>query len=460
VAREGARARSGEPAVSPERDVASVVEEKDAYRAGFERFAVAHAASEPAWLRDRRTAAFARFVERGLPGPKDESWRHTPTAPLTRGRFEPADPGARPSAADLAMLPAGLDGPRAVFVNGRLSRELSSLERLPAGVSVRSLRDDASPFEPALGRVAFGQTDVFADLNTAFAEDAALVTIAPGAVVQEPILVAHVAVAGPASVAYARTLVVAGRGSESRVVSTFTGADGAAYLVNAVTEAVLDDGARVDHYKLQREGLDALHVATLAVRLGRDARFLDHAVSLGAALSRNDIDARFAGEGGECVLDGLFVLDGKRVADTHSRIEHAVPHCTSRQAYKGVLDGQARGVFGGLVVVRPGAQKTDAWQMNKNLLLSREALVHSTPQLEILADDVKCKHGSTTGQLDPVALFYLRSRGIGEAAARSLLTWAFVSDLLKTFAVAPVREAVERYLQSHLPGVADLEPAR
>ena len=265
---------------------------------------------------------------------------------------------------------------------------------------------------------------------------------------------------GSASVAYARTLVVAGRGSESRVVSTFTGADGPAYLVNAVTEAVLEDGARLDHYKLQRDGLDALHVATLAVRLGRDARFLDHAVTLGAALSRNDIDARFAGEGGECVLDGLFMLDGKRVADTHSRIEHAVPHCTSRQPYKGILDGQARGVFNGLVVVRPGAQKTDAWQMNKNLLLSREALVHSTPQLEILADDVKCKHGSTTGQLDPTALFYLRSRGIGEAAARSLLTWAFASDLLKTFAVAPVREAVERYLQTHLPGVAELEAAR
>ena len=460
MAREGARARSGEPAVSPERDVASVVEEKDAYRAGFERFAVAHAASEPAWLRDRRTAAFARFVERGLPGPKDEAWRHTPTAPLARARFEPADPGARPSAAALAMLPAGLDGPRAVFVNGRLSRELSVARAaarrrlgaqparrrvgLRAGARPRRLRPDRRLRRPQHGLCR----------GRGARHDRA------GAVVQEPILVAHVAAAGPASVAYARTLVVAGRGSESRVVSTFTGADGPAYLVNAVTEAVLDDGARVDHYKLQREGLDALHVATLAVRLGRDARFLDHAVSLGAALSRNDIDARFAGEGGECVLDGLFVLDGKRVADTHSRIEHAVPHCTSRQAYKGVLDGQARGVFDGLVVVRPGAQKTDAWQMNKNLLLSREALVHSTPQLEILADDVKCKHGSTTGQLDPTALFYLRSRGIGEAAARSLLTWAFASDLLKTFAVAPVREAVERYLQSHLPGVADLEAAR
>jgi len=448
--------------VSPEKDVAAVADEKDAYRAGFERFAAAHGGSEPAWLRERRTAAFARFVERGLPGPRDEAWRHTPTAPLSKARFEPADPAAPPPDEALARLP-GLDGPRAVFVNGRLSSELSTLDRLPAGVSVRSLRavlSDAAAVEPFFGRVADGGTGVFADLNTAFAEDAAVVTVAPGTVVAEPVHVAHLASGGGASVAYARTLVLAGRGSEARVVETYAGPDGAAYLVNAATEVVLEDGARVDRYKLQREGQDALHTGALAVRLARDARFLDHAVTLGAALSRNDIEARFTGEGGECVLDGLFVLDGRRVSDTHSRIDHAVPRCSSRQAYKGILDAQSRGVFNGLVVVRPGAQKTDAWQMNRNLLLSREALVHSTPQLEILADDVKCKHGSTTGQLDPTALFYLRSRGIGEAAARGLLTWAFASDLLKSFAVAPVRTAVERYLQSHLSGAPDLEAAR
>ncbi|MFN8091246.1 MAG: Fe-S cluster assembly protein SufD [Vicinamibacteria bacterium] len=449
--------------MSPDRDVA-VAEEREAYRSAFERFAAAHAASEPAWLRDRRTAAFARFVERGLPGPRDEAWRHTPTAPLSRAQFGPADPAARPADEALARLPEGLEAPRAVFVNGRLSREHSSLDRLPAGVTVRGLRDalaagDAA-LEALLGRAADGRTGVFADLNTAFAEDAAVVTVAPGAVVAEPVHVAHVAAHGSSTVAYARTLVVAGRGSKSRLVETFAGADGDAYLVNAATEVHLEDGARVDRYKLQREGADALHVATLAVRLSRDARFLDHSVSLGAALSRDDIDARFAGEGGECSLDGLFVLDGRRVGDTHSRVEHAAPRCASRQSYKGVLDGQSRGVFNGLVVVRPGAQKTDAWQMNKNLLLSREALVHSTPQLEILADDVKCKHGSTTGQLDPLALFYLRSRGIGEAEARSLLTWAFASDLLKSFAVPPVRAAVERHLQSRLAGAPGLEEAR
>jgi Fe-S cluster assembly protein SufD len=159
------------------------------------------------------------------------------------------------------------------------------------------------------------------------------------------------------------------------------------------------------------------------------------------------------------VLEGLFVVDGRRVADTHSRIDHARPHCSSRELYKGILDDQARGVFNGLVIVRPGAQKTDAWQMNRNLLLSSGALVHSTPQLQILADDVKCRHGSTTGQLDPAALFYLRSRGIGEAAARGLLTWAFASELLQKVRDAAVRHAVEARLQARLPGIAGLAEA-
>jgi Fe-S cluster assembly protein SufD len=266
--------------------------------------------------------------------------------------------------------------------------------------------------------------------------------------------------AGPSgTAAYSRTLLVAGRGSESRIVEVFASGAGRASLTNAVTEVVIEDGASVDRCKLQQEGSDALHVATLAVRLGRDARFYDHSLVLGAAFSRDDIDVRFEGEGGECVLNGLFVVDGRRVADTHSRIDHARPHCSSRELYKGILDGQARGVFNGLVIVRPGASKTDAWQMNRNLLLSSEALVHSTPQLQILADDVKCKHGSTTGQLDPAALFYLRSRGIGEAEARGLLTWAFASELLRTVRDEWVRAAVEKQLQQRLPGVAGLVEA-
>ena len=439
----------------------AVAEDKDALRSSFERFAAAHAASDPAWLRERRTVAFARYVEAGLPGPRDEAWRHTPSGPLTKTRFEPAAE-APPEPAVLALAPR-LDGPLAVVINGRLAPELSRLEGA-AGVEVSGLREllrrEPAVLEPLLGRVLAADASVFAHLNTAFAADGVVVRVAPGAVVPQPIHVVHLAAGGgPPAVSYTRTLLVAGRASESTLVETFAGADGRGYLVNAVSEVVVEDGAHVDHYKLQREGAAGLHVATLAMRLARDARLVDHSLALGAALARSDVDLRFEGEGGEALLEGLFVVDGRRVADTHLRVDHRAARCTSRQLYKGILDEQARGVFNGLVVVRPGAQKTDAAQTNRNLLLSREALVHSTPQLEILADDVKCRHGSTTGQLDDTALFYLRSRGIGEAAARSLLSWAFASDLLRSLRVRPVREAVERHLQAHLPGVATVEEA-
>jgi len=446
--------------------MAAVIEDKDALRSSFERFAQAHVASEPAWLRARRTAAFARFVEKGLPGPHDEAWRHTPLAPLVRTQFAPADPASSPAAADLARVPREVTrGAEIVFVNGRFAPELSRLGAgAGEGLHVTSLRaalqSDGASLEPLLDRALPRDGSVFSDLNQAFPDDGACVTLAPGAVVREPIHVVHVSVPGATpTAAYQRTLLLAGRGSEARVVETFAGPDAGAYLVNAVTELLLEDGARLDHCKLQREGERGLHLATLAVRLGRDARFSDRAISLGAGLARNEIEVLFDGAGGECVLDGLFLVDGRRVCDTHSRIDHAQPHCTSRQLYKGILDQQARGVFNGLVRVRPGAQKTDAAQTNRNLLLSRDAIVHSTPQLEILADDVKCKHGSTTGQLDATALFYLRSRGIGEAAARGLLTWAFASDLLRGVPVEALRQAAEAALQAQLRGVADVREA-
>lgn len=442
--------------------MSAVTEDRASYRASFERFAAAHA-DDPTWLRERRTAAMARFVEKGLPTARDDAWRHTPVAPIVKGRFEAADPGARVVDATLSHLP-DVGGPRAVLVNGRLSPELSRLGGAPPGVELRSLREALrlvpGRLEPWLGRIADGRTGVFADLNTAFAEDGAVLIVAPGTIAREPVHVVHVTVGAEAPVvAYSRVLVAAGRGSECTLVESFVSPGGGGSLSNAATEVVAEDNAFVDRCKLQREDEQALHVSTLAVRLGRDARFADHAVSLGAALSRNDLDVRFDAEGGECELLGLFALDKRRVADTHSTVDHARPHCSSRQLYRGIVDEQARGVFDGLVVVRAGAQKTDASQMNRNLLLSREALVHSTPRLEILADDVKCKHGSTTGQLDPAALFYLRSRGLSEAAARSLLTWAFASDLVRRLRVEPVRRAVERHLAAHLPAVAGLEEA-
>jgi Fe-S cluster assembly protein SufD len=442
--------------------VTAVAEAKDLYRQSFERFVEADR-SEPGWLRDLRTSAMGRFVERGLPGPRDEAWRHTPITPITRTHWEPAGPVDGISK-EVAAAGMGSAAVRVVLVNGRFSPELSTLDRANGTIEVHGLREllgsRSERLEPHLGRVLADRASVFADLNTAFAVDGAIVFLQPGAVLEEPVHVVHLTADGGAHpVAYSRVLMVAGEGSEGRVVETWSGPGGSVYLSNAVTEIVVGDGAALDHYKVQREGDGAFHVATLAARLGRDARFADHAFSFGAAISRNDIDVRFEAEGGECMLKGLFMVDGARLTDTHSRVDHARPHCSSRQLYKGIVDGSARGVFHGLVEVRPGAQKTDAEQMNRNLLLSREALVHSVPQLEILADDVKCRHGSTTGQLDPAALFYLRTRGIGEAEARSLLVYAFAADLVHELPVAALREVVERYLQAHLDGASLVKEA-
>jgi Fe-S cluster assembly protein SufD len=443
--------------------VTPVAEERDAYRQSFERFVEAFQ-SEPDWLHDRRTSAFGRFVENGLPGPRDEAWRHTPIAPITRTRWEPAAATDDVPKEVHAAAWVGSPGAQVVMVNGRFSRKLSTLDSGEESFEVHSLLEllGSGPerLEPFLGRVLADRASAFADLNTAFAADGVVVLLSPGTIFEEPIHVAHLVTgAGPHPVSYSRVLVVAGKGSEARVVETWSGPDGPVYLTNAVTEVVVDNNAFVDHYKLQREGEQAFHVGTLAAQLGRDARFADHSFSFGAAISRNDIDVRFEAEGGECVLNGLFMVDGARLTDTHTRVDHAHPHCSSRELYKGVLDESARGVFNGLVQVRPGAQKTDAEQMNRNLLLSPEALVHSVPQLEILADDVKCRHGSTTGQLDPAALFYLRSRGIGEAESRSLLTYAFARDLVHDLPVAPLRDAVEGHLQTHLQGAALVKEA-
>lgn len=446
-----------------------VAEDAGVYRTSFERFERDHAGA--AWLRPVRRAAIARFEERGFPTTRDEEWRYTNVAPIARTPFRPAGDGAASSvtAESLAPVSFGADGARAVFVNGRHARQLSSAgagQWLPGGVEILSLRDvlerEPERLESHLTRLTGAAASTFAWLNTAFLEDGAFVGLSPGTVVAEPIHIVFFSTGGAAgerTVSHPRTLIVAGLGSQATIVESYLGAEGQVYLTNAVTEIRVGDGAGIDHYKLQRESTAAFHVATLSVRQGRSSRFSDHSIALGGALVRNDIDALFAAEGSECVLNGLFVADGQQHTDTHTRIDHATPHCSSRELYKGIVDGRARGVFDGKIVVRAGAQKTDALQTNKNLLLSREALVHSKPAFEILADDVKCKHGSTTGQLDEGALFYLRSRGIGEEAARSLLTYAFASDVVGRIRVPALRAGLEAVLHDRLPNAPEEDVA-
>jgi Fe-S cluster assembly protein SufD len=441
-----------------------VAEDTELYRAEFGAFAAGRSA-EPAWLRRSREEAIARFQERGFPTTGEEEWRFTNVAPLARTAFRRAAPGeaAGVRAADVAALgfDHAFDGHEIVFVDGRLAPTLSSIG--PAGgLQICSLADvlsrEPERIEAHLGRI-LGDSPSFTDLNAAFLEDGACVFIPAGLVVEPPIHLVYLSsrVVGASTLSHPRTLVLAGRNSQARVVESYGGVAGAVYFTNAVTEIALEAGAVLDHYKIQRESEAAFHVGLMAVVQGRASRFTSHSFSLGGRLVRNDVRQLFAAEGGECVLDGLFVAAGEQHTDTHTVIDHAQPHCTSRELYKGILDGKARGVFVGRILVREGAGKTDAHQTNKNLLLSREALVDSVPQLEILASDVKCKHGSTTGQLDPAALFYLRSRGITEAAARSLLVCAFAGEVVGRVGVPALRRGLERHLRERLPGLRDRE---
>jgi len=378
-------------------------------------------ADEPTWLRERRGWAFSRFEELGFPTPHDEAWRYTGLQPITGTNWPPAE-----SAWEL-LRPA------------------------PAGVRVRPLAQTLAEAAPSFDRIAGQDAHAFAALNTALFQDATVVEILPGTLVREPVeLVLRRRGSGAPGVYSPRLLVLAGERSEARLVQTFAG-EGRGF-VNGVTEIAVGEGAIFEHTLLQRESRDTLHIHAVAARQARSSRFTSVQIALGAALARTDVAVALEDEGAECELYGLFVAGGSQHLDLHTAIDHAKPRCTSRELYKGILDGSARGVFHGTILVRKDAQKTDAVQTNKNLLLSRHALVNSTPALEILADDVKCRHGSTTGQLDANALFYLRSRGIGEEAARALLTWAFAADVAERIRVASVRAEVESALGLALGG--------
>lgn len=416
------------------------------------------ASGEPAWLSALRDRAFARFQELGFPGPADESWKHTNVAPIARIAWEPVahDPDAgRPLPVPEA---AGAPGIQLGFLNGRWSRALSAPAAhaaQAAGLDVLPLadviRDHPDRLQPHFGRHAGWENSAFTAWNTALSEDGAFVRVSREAAAAGPIHLLFLSEGtGAPTVAHPRNLIVVEKGAQATVVETYLGHGRT--LTNSVTEIALEDGASLDHAKVQREASDAFHVHSIAATLGRSTQFTSSSVAFGGSIARTDLGVLFTGEGGDCTLNGLFVGDGTALLDTHTTVDHATPHCTSRQLYKGILDGHSRGVFHGTVLVRKDAQKTDALQSNKNLLLSRDALVHSTPALEIFADDVKCKHGSTIGQLDAGALFYLRSRGIGEQEARALLTWAFASDVVGRFKPQVVREETELALATRLPG--------
>ena len=422
----------------------------EAYRA----FATNGASGAPAWLKELRDGSIARFAQLGFPNTKQEAWRFTSVAAITETAFEPAHPVSRiPHLDSIQPLLLG-DGPRLVFVNGFLVRSLST--PVSDGVRVdglaQALVDTPDLIRQHLGKYAGFQDRPFAALNTAFACDGAFVHVPERRALEQPIQLLFLATPGEGGpvVAHPRNLIVVEREARATVVETYAGLSEGVYWTNAVTEVVAGDGARADCYRVQRESERAYHVALTEAHQGRDSRVNLHAVAVGGVLTRHDLRGTLAGPGGYLILNGLYLLAGRQHADHHTTIDHAAPHCESHEYFNGVLDGRSRGVFNGRIIVRPGAQKTDSKQTNNNLLLSTEAHADSQPQLEIHADDVKCTHGSTVGPLDARAVFYLRSRGMGEVEARRLLTYGFAAEILGRMEIAPLRAQLDRIVRDRL----------
>jgi len=417
----------------------------------------------PAWLDEARAGALAAFQRAGLPTPRHEDWRFTSLAPLAGITFSPARGEDAGLAARLAALPAPA-GARLVFENGRFRRDLSTGGALPPGAALGSLAEGLAhapeAIRPHLSRLARPEGLAFTALNAASMGDGAFLLLPAGAVVDAPIELLFAGGApGHALVHHPRVLVVAGEGARATLAEVYLGGEHV-YLTNAVTELVLGDGAVIEHVKLQDEGPHAFHVSSLFAEQGAGSRLAAHSLALGAQLSRAEVRARLVGEGGALDASGLYMADGTRLTDSFSWIEHTVPRCTTAETFKGILDGHARGVFAGRIRVLPGAQKTDARQMNSNLLLSDDAVVDAKPQLEIFADDVKCGHGGTVGQLDEASLFYLRSRGVAEEEARSLLIWAFAAEMVGRIGPAALRAQGRALVAARLPaGAALLEAA-
>ena len=427
----------------------------DAFLKGFDRM---ESVPQPAWLLPVRKAGIARFAEAGFPTLRDEDWRFTNVAPLAKLPFKltpetSADGAVKTVLADHVF--AKLSGPRLVFVNGHFQPALSTLADMPPGVKVASLRaalaSDAPFVEKWLNHCARMDDNAFAALNQAFFLDGGFVHVPADTTVEQPIQLIFVSTAGrDGETLQPRNLIVTGAHSRVAVVESYLAAGDAAYFTNAVTEIVAGDHAVLEHVKFQDEAAAAFHVATIAGELGRASHVHVHSFALGARLSRTNIRTKLAGEGLECILNGLYLTRGDQLADHHMVVEHAQPHCASHEYFNGILDDKSKGVFHGRILVRQIAQKTDAKQTNKNLLLSDDATADTKPQLEIYADDVKCTHGATVGQLNEESIFYLRSRGIPKKTARRMLIHAFAGEIIERVKCSPVREQLDKLVWDRL----------
>lgn len=425
---------------------------KDWYISGFGEFEKRLNGGKDNFIHEKRKAALTNFSKLEFPTIKDEEWKYTSIAPLLKHNFVPA---FEEKSVSKKLIKSNLfdemEHSLVVFINGSFSREHSDLLNLPKGVAVGSiaaeLKSNNKILQKHFGKYAEHQNNIFTALSTAYTEDGAFVYVPEGKIVEEPIHIIFVTTAGDNKIlTQPRNLFIAEKKSQVTIIEHYVSEEESIYFTNAVTEIVAQENAVVEHIKLQEESKKSFHIARMEVDQERNSNFSSHSISTGGDLTRNEFNARFNDEGGECTLNGLFMIDGSQLFDAHTLMDHAKPHCNSHEHYKGILDDKSRGVFNGKVVVRQDAQKTNAFQENNNILLSDEALVNTKPQLEIFADDVKCSHGATIGQMDDEAKFYLKSRGIGEEASKGMLLHAFASDVVTSIKIESIRNYIEKII--------------
>ena len=425
--------------------VDEVVSSIEVYRDEFEDRD--KSSQEPAWMRELRRTSMASFEALDYPTTKAEDWHFTSVSAIAEKPFATATPGNPVSDTVLKRLNFGQDWRTIVFVNGRYMPAEAQSD-LPEGLTIVSLAkeiaSDSQVLERHLGKLATSENTAFNALNASLATDGAVIVIAADTVIDKPVHLLFISDAhAENSAVMTRNVIFAQRHSQATIIESYLSIGADSYFTNAVTEVFVAEGARLGHYKLQTESRNAFHVGTIQATQQRDSRYESFSFATGGKLARTNIYTTLAGDAAEVVMNGLYMCDGSQHIDHQTRIEHVAPNCPSHELYKGILDGRSHGVFNGKVYVHPEAQKTDGKQSNNNLLLSDGAKVDTKPQLEIFADDVKCTHGATVGRLDEVALFYMRSRGIGTSEARRLLTYAFAADVLEKIELVELREALE-----------------
>lgn len=417
-----------------------------------------HNNAETDWFSEQRQSAMDIFKEAGFPDSRQENWKYTNVRPIAINSF--SNLGNKNVSISTDEIDAvrfqGMDCIELVFINGVYLEEHSRLDDLPEGIVIENMANalskDSELLAKHLAQYADSNISPFTALNTAFIQHGTYINVPANIVIEKPINILYLSKINASSFAtHPRNLIVMGEHSEATVIESYVGLDEADYFTNAVTEVSLSSHSILRHYKIQQESLNAYHIGNLNVMQGKNSLFESHSISLGGSLVRNDIHSQLAAEGAEVVMDGLYMTNNDQHVDNHTRVDHLEPHTHSTENYRGVMNGNSRAVFNGKVVVHPQAQKIEAHQNNANLLLSDDAEIDTKPELEIYADDVKCSHGATVGQLDQDMLFYLRSRAIDEDTARSLLTFAFAEEVINKINLLPIRDRIEFLVVGQLP---------